>query len=114
MQQNCRYDDQISIFGKAFQKVLGSQNIFLVGTGALGCEYLKGLSLMGVACGPSGKVTCTDMDRIEISNLSRQFLFRARHVGKPKSTTAAMVAKEMNPAFNVEALEMKVCSRNIL
>jgi len=106
--QNCRYDDQISIFGKAFQKVLGSQRIFLVGTGALGCEYLKGLSLMGVACGPSGKVTCTDMDRIEISNLSRQFLFRAKHVGKPKSTTAAAVAKEMNPAFNVEALEMKV------
>jgi len=108
--QQCRYDDQISIFGKAFQKVLGSQRIFLVGTGALGCEYLKGLSLMGVSCGPSGLVTCTDMDRIEISNLSRQFLFRARHVGKPKSTTAAKVAQEMNPSFNVEALEMKVWS----
>jgi len=79
-----------------------------VGTGALGCEYLKGLSLMGVACGPNGKVTCTDMDRIEISNLSRQFLFRARHVGKAKSVTAAMVAREMNPAFNVEALEVMV------
>jgi len=103
-----RYDDQISIFGKAFQRVLGEQNIFLVGTGALGCEYLKGLSLMGVACGPNGKVTCTDMDRIEISNLSRQFLFRARHVGKAKSVTAAMVAKEMNPSFNVEALEVMV------
>merc|ERR1719242_2969764 len=71
-------------------------------------KEMNPLSLMGVACGPTGKVTCTDMDRIEISNLSRQCLFRARHVGKPKSTTAAMVAKEMNPSFNVEALEMKV------
>ena len=106
--QNCRYDNQISIFGKSFQKILSNQKIFLVGTGALGCEYLKGLAMMGIACGPNGKVTCTDMDRIEISNLSRQFLFRARHVGKPKSITAAAAAKEMNPSFNVEALEMKV------
>eukprot|EP01084_Bolivina_argentea_P286794 492033_1 len=104
----CRYDDQISIFGQAFQRKLGSQTIFLVGTGALGCEYLKGLALMGVCCGVGGKLTCTDMDRIEISNLSRQFLFRARHVGQPKSTTAAAVAKDMNASFNVEALEMKV------
>lgn len=106
--QNCRYDNQISIFGKSFQKILSEQRIFLVGTGALGCEYLKGLAMMGVSCGPKGKVTCTDMDRIEISNLSRQFLFRAKHVGKPKSSTAAQAAKEMNPSFNVEALEMKV------
>jgi ubiquitin-activating enzyme E1 len=106
--QNCRYDHQISIFGKAFQYKISNQKIFLVGTGALGCEYMKGLALMGVGTGPSGKVWCTDMDRIEISNLSRQFLFRARHVGQPKSTTAAASAREMNPAFNVEALEMKV------
>jgi len=108
--QNCRYDCQISIFGKSFQKVLSNQRIFLVGTGALGCEYLKGLAMMGISCGPNGKVTCTDMDRIEISNLSRQFLFRAQHVGQPKSTTAAKASQEMNPSFNVEALEMKVWS----
>jgi len=108
--QNCRYDHQICLFGKAFQQLLGSQRIFLVGTGALGCEYLKGLSLMGVGAGNNGKVWCTDMDRIEVSNLSRQFLFRAQHVGQPKSKIASQVAREFNPAFNVEALEMKVWS----
>lgn len=106
--QNCRYDHQISIFGKSFQYKISNQKIFLVGTGALGCEYLKGLALMGVGTGSNGKVWCTDMDRIEISNLSRQFLFRNKHVGQPKSTTAANSAKQMNPSFNVEALEMKV------
>ena len=34
-------------------------------------RYLKGLSLMGVATGPKGKLLVTDMDTIETSNLSR-------------------------------------------
>ena len=38
--------------------------------------------------------------------MSRQFLFRARDVGKAKSLTAAAVAPEVNPAFNVEAREV--------
>jgi len=108
--QSCRYDHQISLFGKSFQHELCNQKIFLVGCGALGCEYLKGLSLMGVGTGLKGKVWCTDMDRIEVSNLSRQFLFRSVHVGQPKSKIAASQAKIMNPSFNVESLEMKVWS----
>jgi ubiquitin-activating enzyme E1 len=68
-----RYDDQIAVFGKTMQRKLESSNIFLVGAGALGCEFLKNMACMGVACG-SGKVTVTDDDVIEKSNLSRQFL----------------------------------------
>ena len=36
----------------------------------------------------SGTVYVTDMDQIEKSNLSRQFLFRNSDIGQPKSTTA--------------------------
>lgn len=52
------------------------QRWFLVGCGALGCEYLKGFALMGIGTADGGMVAVTDMDRIELSNLSRQFLFR--------------------------------------
>jgi len=43
----------------------------MIGAGALGCEFLKGFALMGLGCGPSGKVTVTDDDNIEVSNLNR-------------------------------------------
>ena len=75
----------------------------MVGSGALGCELIKAFALMGVACGPQGKVHNTDNDNIEVSNLNRQFLFRKNHVGHSKSQTACEIAKGMNPALNVEA-----------
>ena len=39
----------------------------------------------------------TDPDVIENSNLSRQFLFRERHLRQPKSVTAGAAAVAMNP-----------------
>jgi len=103
-----RYDDQIVIFGQSFQKAMADLNIFVVGAGALGCEYLKSLALMGVSCGGSGKVTVTDMDRIETSNLNRQFLFRKADVGNAKSSCAAKAALAMNSTLNIKAMEVRV------
>lgn len=47
MPLNCRYDHQIAIWGKRFQERLGQIRMFLVGAGALGCEFLKSFALMG-------------------------------------------------------------------
>ncbi|KAL8274743.1 hypothetical protein Esti_001348 [Eimeria stiedai] len=104
-----RYADQVGVFGEALQLSLFSSRVFIVGAGALGCELLKAVALMGVSClGGAGKVTITDMDRIEVSNLNRQFLFRKEHVGMSKSTTAAAAASAMNPRLKIEALEARV------
>jgi len=104
-----RYDDQIVIFGKSFQEALGKMKLFMVGAGALGCELLKCCAMVGACCGQAdGKLVVTDMDRIEVSNLNRQFLFRKENVGKGKSQTAAGSAKTMNPGFSVEAMEVRV------
>lgn len=91
-----RYDHQISIFGKAAQTKIGKARIFLVGCGALGCEFLKGFALSGYGCN-GGAIHVTDMDTIELSNLSRQFLFRRKHVNKAKSSSASSVVVGMNP-----------------
>jgi ubiquitin-activating enzyme E1 len=85
-----------------------NSNIFIVGAGALGCEFLKNFAMSGLGCGKKGKITITDMDNIEKSNLSRQFLFRNKHVGKEKSITAASVIKQMNENIKINSLLEKV------
>ncbi|XP_041998124.1 ubiquitin-activating enzyme E1 1-like isoform X1 [Salvia splendens] len=107
---NTRYDAQISVFGSKLQKKLEDAKTFVVGSGALGCEFLKNLALMGVSCGSSGKLTITDDDVIEKSNLSRQFLFRDWNIGQPKSTVAASAALAINPNLHIEALQNRVGS----
>ncbi|KAF8204900.1 ubiquitin activating enzyme [Pholiota molesta] len=91
-----RYDRQIAVFGKVFQEKIANHRQFLVGSGAIGCEMLKNWSLMGVGSGPQGIVHVTDLDTIEKSNLNRQFLFRAKDLGKFKSevAAAAILAKQ--------------------
>ncbi|XP_042511013.1 ubiquitin-activating enzyme E1 1-like isoform X2 [Macadamia integrifolia] len=102
---NSRYDAQISVFGCKLQKKLEEAKVFIVGSGALGCEFLKNLALMGVCCSEKGKLTITDDDVIEKSNLTRQFLFRDWNIGQAKSTVAASAAASLNPHLHVEALQ---------
>lgn len=94
---NSRYDNQIAIFGREFQDKIANYRQFLVGAGAIGCEMLKNWSMMGLATGPNGKISVTDMDSIEKSNLNRQFLFRPRDLGSFKSQAAPRAVCEMNP-----------------
>ena len=106
-----RFRDQIALIGINGHNRLEQMNAFVVGAGALGCEYLKGFALMGVSCG-GGVTTVTDDDNIEVSNLNRQFLFRKTNVGMSKSACAAQVAKGMNTAFNVVAKQDRVSPQN--
>ena len=92
-----RYDGQIVVFGKEFQEKLSNVKQFLVGAGAIGCEMLKNWAMIGLGTGPKGKITITDMDSIEKSNLNRQFLFRPKDVGQMKSECAARAVQDMNP-----------------
>jgi hypothetical protein len=85
--------------------------VFLVGSGALGCELMKNFAMCGVGTNVNGSgqgVTVTDMDIIENSNLCRQFLFREWDVQQEKSAVAARAATAMNPEFQPLALNIKV------
>ncbi|CAI5721276.1 unnamed protein product [Peronospora destructor] len=103
-----RYDHMITAYGLSFHKQLGNVRTFLVGCGALGCEYLKNFAMIGIACGEKGLVTVTDNDRIEVSNLNRQFLFREHNVGQSKSVAATAAVLLMNADLKVKTLEQLV------
>jgi len=92
-----RYDGQIAVFGRKYQEKLANMKQFLVGAGAIGCEMLKNWAMIGLGTGPEGKITVTDNDSIEKSNLNRQFLFRPKDVGQMKSDCAARAVQHMNP-----------------
>jgi ubiquitin-activating enzyme E1 len=87
---------------------LTNSEIFIVGSGAIGCELLKNLAFLDVK-----KIKITDPDTIEKSNLSRQFLFRNKDVGKLKSEVASNTIKIMKPSVEIEYLAEKVGDDNI-
>jgi len=105
---NAQSSDLVALLGSDTVNQLKATSTFIVGCGALGCEFLKNFALLGFATSGDAQVTVTDNDRIEVSNLSRQFLFREDNVGQFKSTAAARAAQRMNPDFRVSALESLV------
>ena len=106
---NSRYDDQISIFGNDFQEKLSNLNLFMIGAGALGCEFLKIFALMGIGTNKNKCITVTDNDKIEMSNLSRQFLFKKKDNGFDKSEVSCRETKKINNQINLRNESIKVC-----
>ena len=103
-----RYNEIISVFGKNVINELQNLNIFLAGAGALGCELLKNLSLLGI----SNSVLVIDDDNIEISNLNRQVLFHEEHKGLNKALIASTSAKEINSDLNCIYQSKRICPEN--
>lgn len=67
--------------------------VLLVGAGGIGSEVAHGLVQLGVGC-----LHIIDLDRIDASNLNRQFLFRRTDIGRLKSE--AVVEHLTKSSFN--------------
>lgn len=82
---------RVCLGGETLEKIHQGR-VFMVGSGAIGCELLKNYAMLGIGTKNRGEIILTDPDVIENSNLNRQFLFREKHLRKPKSSTAAAAA----------------------
>lgn len=99
-----KYEGLVNVFGKKLLEKIQKNIPFVIGSGAIGCEILKNLSMIGVKT-----IIVTDPDHIEKSNLSRQFLFNDEDIRKSKAQTAAEKTKIFNSDCNTIVYQNKVC-----
>ena len=65
------------------QQALLSSRVTILGAGGLGSPVIANLAAAGV-----GKLIICDDDRVDLSNLNRQFIYQEANVGQPKTQAA--------------------------
>ena len=85
------------------QAALRRARVLVVGAGGLGapvCLYLAGAGV--------GRITLADDDRVSLSNLQRQVIFRTQDEGRPKVQAARDAMRALNPYVEITPLERRV------
>ena len=85
--------------------------VLIIGAGGLGSPVLGYLAAAGV--GNEGCLGVSEADRIELSNLQRQLLYRDDDVGNAKQDVLQDTLQAINPAVNVTR-EDKLTPKNAL
>jgi len=87
----------------AGQERLRGSGVLLVGLGGLGCPAALYLAASGV-----GRLILADADRVELSNLQRQVLYRTAQLGEGKPAAAAASITALNPCVTTRQLPRRV------
>ncbi|MEG2041201.1 MAG: ThiF family adenylyltransferase, partial [Hafnia sp.] len=84
-QEFMRYSRQLLLeeIGPQGQEKLSTSSVLIVGLGGLGTPAAMYLAAAGI-----GKIILADGDRLHISNLQRQILYRTDDLGRSKVETA--------------------------
>jgi molybdopterin/thiamine biosynthesis adenylyltransferase len=85
------------------QEKIHAARVLVIGAGALGNEILKNMALLGFL-----HVVVVDLDRIEVTNLSRAILFRTADIGNSKADTVAAAYRELLPEAMVQPLTANI------
>ena len=104
-----RYARQVVLpeIGASGQARLAAARVLVAGAGGLGCAVLQYLCAAGV-----GRLEVVDPDRVELSNLHRQPLYRMGDVGAPKARVAAASLAALNPEVSIEAAVERLTPAN--
>ncbi len=94
--------------GEEGQARLAAAHVLVVGAGGLGCPVLQYLAGAGI-----GTIGIVDHDRVDVTNLHRQILFRMDDTGKSKAQTAQGRLAALNPDIAIHAYDTELTDLNI-
>jgi len=118
--QLLRYSRHILLpeIGVEGQERLRAAHALVIGAGGLGCPAALYLATSGI-----GRLTIADPDRVDVTNLQRQILYRSDAVGAGKADAARKTLASVNPAVTVvplaerlegDALERRVAEADVV
>ena len=104
-EQLLRYSRHILLpeIGVEGQERLRAARALVVGAGGLGCPAALYLAAAGV-----GRLTIADSDRVDLTNLQRQILYRTDSVGAPKVDAARATLGAVNPEVELFTLQKRL------
>ncbi len=91
------------------QAKLKAAKVLVVGAGGLGAPVLMYLAAAGV-----GRLGIVDDDTVGLSNLQRQVIHTTERVGWPKTESAAITVKAINPHVAVDCHQLRLKAGNAL
>ncbi len=105
-----RYERQMMLpgWGVEAQEKLRRAKVLIVGAGGLGCPAALNLSLAGV-----GQIRICDPDKVELTNLNRQFLHAEQTIGKHKASSAQEALAFVNPDVVVQPVVQRMTEDNV-
>ncbi|HEY4374154.1 MAG TPA: molybdopterin-synthase adenylyltransferase MoeB [Burkholderiales bacterium] len=103
-EQLLRYSRHILLpeMGIEGQEALQRGHALVIGAGGLGSPAALYLATAGV-----GKITLTDNDSVDLTNLQRQVLHQTASVGMPKAASGKHTIAQYNPDIEVVALQAR-------
>ena len=89
------------LLGDSGVEKLARAHVILFGLGGVGGYVAEALARAGI-----GRLTLVDADTLSDSNRNRQLLALCSTVGQPKAAAAAARIRDINPACQVQALQL--------
>ena len=104
-EQLLRYSRHLLLteFGVEGQERLRAAHALVIGAGGLGCPASLYLAASGI-----GRLTIADADRVDLTNLQRQILYRTDSVGMTKVDAARTALAALNPEVELITLQKRL------
>ncbi len=98
---------QLKSFDLAAQKKINEAKVLVCGLGGLGSGLLSNLACIGVE-----NIGLLDFDKVDITNLNRQFIHSEKNIGTSKTQSAIEWINNFNSRINLIAFNEYFCAEN--